>query len=239
MADNWHEYQEEAAQLFRSMGLEADTNVTMYGVRTQHDIDVVVRSRHVGFDITWLVECKHWKDPVNKLHVLGLRQIVTDLGADRGILLCEVGFQSGALEAAKLTNVQLTDLKNVGSTAGSDITAMRLRDLYDRAEHCRERYWNIPKDLRIRYGLRCDVTEWGYSGDVALRFCHQLFTPAFRGVYPFKAEGIEVYAEYGQAKQFDSPKEVLAAVEPKLIELEQQFLEAEKRAAADGRPGSV
>ncbi|MCY1220228.1 hypothetical protein D9M72_322340 [compost metagenome] len=50
---------------------------------------------------------------------------------------------------------------------------------------------------------------------------------------------MEAYAEYGQAKQFDSPNDVLAAVEPKLIELEQKFLEDEKRAIADGRPGSV
>jgi hypothetical protein len=37
--------------------------------------------------------------------VLALRQIVTDVGADRGILLSEKGFQSGAVEAATLTNV--------------------------------------------------------------------------------------------------------------------------------------
>ena len=105
------------------MGLDAETNVTMYGVRTEHDIDVVVRSRHVGFDITWLVECKYWKDPVNKLHVFGLRQIVTDLGADRGILLCEVGFQSGALEAAKLTNEAMDSLLPFGKKA------QRLREI--------------------------------------------------------------------------------------------------------------
>uniref|UniRef100_UPI00214D0BDC restriction endonuclease n=1 Tax=Klebsiella pneumoniae TaxID=573 RepID=UPI00214D0BDC len=42
-------------------------------------------------DIIWLVECKHWKNPVSKLHVLALREIVTEIGADRGILLSESG----------------------------------------------------------------------------------------------------------------------------------------------------
>ena len=75
-------------------------------MRTTHDVDVVVRSKHVGFEILWLVECKHWKTSVSKLHVLGLREIVADTGADRGIALSESGFQSGAVEAANLTNVQ-------------------------------------------------------------------------------------------------------------------------------------
>ncbi len=96
MAD-WAHYQEETAEFFRSIGLEANTNVTIRGVRTSHDVDVVVRSNHVGFDLLWLVECKYWKTPVSKLHVLALREIVSDIGADRGILMAERGFQSGVL----------------------------------------------------------------------------------------------------------------------------------------------
>src|SRR5690349_12216101 len=120
MATDWSDYQEEAASLFRSMGLDATTNETLTGVRTKHDIDVVVRSHHAGFEITWLVECKHWNSRVKKLHVLALREIVSDTGADRGILLAEAGFQSGAVEAANLTNVRVTSLENLRTTAGNE-----------------------------------------------------------------------------------------------------------------------
>jgi len=82
----WRGYQEEAAELFRSLGLDASTNVSIAGVRTTHDVDVLVRSHHAGFDVLWLVECKLWKTPISKLHVLALREIVADTGADRGIL---------------------------------------------------------------------------------------------------------------------------------------------------------
>jgi restriction system protein len=97
---SWRAYQESAAAFFRTLGLTAETDVRLTGVRTSHDIDVVVKSVHVGFEITWLVECKYWRTPVSKLHVLGLRQIVLEVGADRGILLSESGFQAGAIEAA-------------------------------------------------------------------------------------------------------------------------------------------
>lgn len=72
----WRDYQEEAAEFFRSLGLDASTNVSVDGVRTTHDVDVLVRSHHAGFDVLWLVECKLWKTPVSKLHVLALREIV-------------------------------------------------------------------------------------------------------------------------------------------------------------------
>jgi hypothetical protein len=78
---DWNDYQEETAEFFRSIGLEANPNVTINGVRTSHDVDVVLRSNHFGFDLLWLVECKHWKTPVSKLHVLALREIVSDTGA--------------------------------------------------------------------------------------------------------------------------------------------------------------
>src|SRR5688572_30087925 len=107
MAVDWKDYQEEAASFFRSIGLNASTDASVKGVRTSHNIDVLVKSVHAGFDITWIVECKHWKTRVSKLHVLALREIVQDIGADRGILLSEEGFQSGAVEAATLTNVQV------------------------------------------------------------------------------------------------------------------------------------
>ena len=51
VAQDWRGYQTEAAAFFRSLGREADTDVRMKGVRTYHDVDVVVRSHHVGFDI--------------------------------------------------------------------------------------------------------------------------------------------------------------------------------------------
>src|SRR5476649_2559669 len=100
MMPPWKEYQQEAADFFRSLGLTASTDITLQGVRTTHDIDVLVTIDVAGFDVRWIVECKYWKTAVTKLHVLALREIVSDLGADRGIVLCEMGFQKGAVEAA-------------------------------------------------------------------------------------------------------------------------------------------
>jgi len=220
MADSWREYQEEVARFFRSLGLEAITNFTVQGVRTTHDVDVLVKSHHAGFDVVWIVECKDWARAVTKLHVLALREIVADMGADRGILLSESGFQSGAVEAAALTNVHVTSLANLRKTASAEITAMRLREVYDRVEACRERYWNIPKETRIRAGLRPDVGVAGYSSIQVIDLSSELMTRAFRGSYPFEIDSMGAILMFGSARQFSSPNEILSFVEPIIAELE-------------------
>lgn len=219
----WKKYQEDAAAYFRSLGLNASTDVTVKGARTSHDIDVLVTSHYVGFDITWLVECKCWKTPVNKLHVLALREIVSDVGADRGILLSESGFQSGAKEAASLTNIQVTSIADVRESASNSIYAMRLRDLYDRVGICKDRYWDIPKSERINYGLRADVGEHDYSGARVIDMCVDLLTRAFRGSYPFQSEDIGVFIQFGKNKNFESPQEIVEFLEHKVSELEKKL----------------
>jgi hypothetical protein len=160
MTATWQDYQAEAASFFRSLGLDAATDVRLVGVRTNHDIDVVVKMHHVGFDVTWLVECKHWRNPVSKLHVLSLRSIVSELGVDRGILLCETGFQSGAIEAATLTNVQVTSLEQLRNSAANEIIAMRLRELFDRVEVCKSRYGIFQS---ISESSMVYVMMWGHG----------------------------------------------------------------------------
>jgi len=226
MASNWKEYQEEAARFFRDLGLDAQTNITVQGVRTTHDIDVLVRSHHFGFDITWIVECKYWATSVTKLHVLALREIVADLGADRGILLAENGYQSGAIEAANLKNVRLTSLLDAQMHASADITAMRLRELHDRIESCRERYWDIPKETRIERGLRQEVGAPGYSAFHVFQVVDDVLPKGLRGVFPIEARlAVSLARLTGQGfpAQISSAEELIEVLSPMITDLERRL----------------
>ena len=233
MAEDWKDYQEEAAEFFRGLGLDAKTNVTLEGVRTKHDIDVVVRSQHVGFDILWLVECKHWKTKVSKLHVLGLRQIVADIGADRGILLCEVGFQSGAIEAAGLTNIYPTSLGDFQITSSGQINSMRIRDLFDRIESCNKRYWDLPKEDRIEQGLRPERTAvGGYDGQTVIGLVTELLGKALRASYPITCDRLTPFVSlaaivYQIPETIVSIQELLKIVEPLVLDLESKLTRCE------------
>lgn len=221
MAAAWQNYQEEAAAFFRSLGMEAQTNVTVHGIRTSHDVDVLVKSRHVGFEVTWIVECKCWQTPVNKLHVLALREIVADTGADRGILLSESGFQIGAKEAASLTNIHLHSLAESEAAASAEVIAMRLAELNDRVQKCRFLYWELPKSLRIQYDLRPDVGVFGYLGDAVIKLAESTLLKAFRNVYPFEADYMSRAAgSWNFPEVLGSPEQVVQHLEPLVAELE-------------------
>jgi restriction system protein len=223
----WATYQEEAGEFFRSIGLEASTNVTLKGVRTSHDIDVVVRSNHVGFDLLWVVECKHWKTPVSKLHVLALREVVSDLGADRGILLAESGYQRGALEAAQLTNVQLTSIEELTVTASRALGMAQLRVIQERLDQCRVRYWNLDKEIRIDHGLRPDVVGGGYSATSVMEVTEAALNSAFRGEIPIvtRDSGTFMHIEFRYLELFsaNTPGDLIALLEPLIADLEMRL----------------
>lgn len=225
---DWNDYQEETAEFFRSIGMEANTNVTINGVRTSHDVDVVVRSNNFGFDLLWLVECKHWKRSVSKLHVLALREIVSDTGADRGILMAEKGFQSGALEAAQLTNVQLTSLAELRISASYALGMAELRVIQERVDQCRTRYWKLSKDARIKYGLRQPVhVSGGYTAYEVLQIANYVLNYAFSRGFPIIDDGTNIWvrglADDDSSNLAKTPAELIENLEPLIADLEQRL----------------
>lgn len=230
MAEDWREYQESAAEFFRTLGMTASTDITLQGVRTKHDVDVFVEIDLAGFGVRWIVECKHWKHPVTKLHVLALREIVSDLGADRGVILCETGFQSGAHEAAQFTNVQVSSLTELGDASESALASFRLRELFNRSCVARERYWAISKDDRIAQGLRGAVGDpsYTYCGTFVAEAVERILGVAFRGFYPIALDPFDaIKLNCDLPKTLDTPRDVLALLEPLIADLEQKLDAAE------------
>jgi hypothetical protein len=113
----WHDYQGRAADFFRDLGMDANVDERLKGARGQHDVDVVVRATRAGIEQVWVVECKWWRRAVTKVHVAALAQIVQDVGADRGIILSEKGFQAGAISLASSSNITLTSLAELNESA--------------------------------------------------------------------------------------------------------------------------
>lgn len=123
---DWRAYQEATAAVFRRLGCNAEVDHRVTGVRATHDIDVYASFIRSSIRCTWVVECKLWATRVPKEKVLALKTIVDDLGADRGIIICEKGFQPGAQDAARGTNItlvtSLADFEQTAMAASSEIS---------------------------------------------------------------------------------------------------------------------
>jgi hypothetical protein len=118
----WRDYEVQARDFFRTMGIAAEVGEVVRGARAEHRVDVVVRPRQLGWTHLWLVECKAVTRPVPKEKVLTFLQVVADAGADRGFLLAEAGFQPSAQHAAAHTNVTLTSLSGLHRMAEEELT---------------------------------------------------------------------------------------------------------------------
>lgn len=235
---DWAVYQRSVAEFFESLGMEALVDHRVRGVRTTHDIDVLVRATYVGFDITWVVECKAWRSRVPKEKVLALRQIVDDVGADRGFLLAESGYQSGALEAALVSNVTLTSVADLTERLSYDLAMTKLVKLEPRADEAKRRYWNLSKQTRIAAHLRPDVGVPGYSSTKVLAGVDQLLREVrlhgFPLVYsPFAAAltpSSHCYKPLGGPDDvvIDDPEALFALLDGQLCEVEARLEAAEK-----------
>ncbi len=149
---NWREYQEETAQFFRSLGYGAVVNASVDGARSRHDVDVWVTLSRSGLQIQWIIECKLWKRRIGKEKVMALKAIVDDIGADRGVLLSEIGFQKGATSAAGRANITLTSLAELGQIARGELLSLLTHKLEIRAMHLQQSLFNLFQHQQIRGG---------------------------------------------------------------------------------------
>jgi len=103
---DWRDLQERTAAILRECGFDAQTDVSIEHVRGTSDLDVRAEDKSPPPRLV-ICECKLWGKPVNKSTVHAFRTVVGDAGADTGYLISSKGFQSGAIESAKSTNVKL------------------------------------------------------------------------------------------------------------------------------------
>ena len=123
---DWEKYQHQASWLLGELGFTTEVNARLTEANgAANMIDVAARRTVAGVDLLWIIECKYWNKPVDMGAVRDLRTLVLDLGADRGLLMSESGFQSGAIMTAKQKNITLTSLDDLRENADDEILAAR------------------------------------------------------------------------------------------------------------------
>ena len=111
--------------------------------------------------------------------MLVLAEIVQDLGADRGFLLSEIGFQSGAILQSTKRNITLTSLHDLREAVKSGINEQVLSRLNWRADRAKAEYWRRHyEEKKYLTGLLISP-HWFY-----LDYLSVVFDQAARGLYP-------------------------------------------------------
>jgi hypothetical protein len=117
--------------LLRSLGYKAERGVKIKGVRGKHQVDVAACFEFGGLCYSVIVECKYWNERVKKAQVAVLSSVVSDIGAEKGIIISTKGFQKGALELAKNSNIELLTFDQFAKKAGETMEKALRHQCFD------------------------------------------------------------------------------------------------------------
>lgn len=106
---DWRDLQAQLARILGECGLAVEIEKSIETVRGAVSIDVYAEDATRKPTTLYLCECKHWSSAVPKTVVHAFRTVVSDYGANWGLIISSSGFQRGAYEAASNSNVRLLD----------------------------------------------------------------------------------------------------------------------------------
>jgi hypothetical protein len=189
---DWRDLQDRVAELFREMGYLVQSPFKVNLVRGQKEVDVFIEDRRTSVPHRILVECKHWANPVPQETVHSMRTIMQDSGANTGIIVSSAGFQSGAGEAAAMSNIHL-------------MTWDALQVAYGHEWFFRQTELIAPlaAKLQLTDGLYLDQGEAEKSIANLMRFERMGTTGK---LYEFLSEGrLVIFEIMGGPKSYDQP----------------------------------
>ncbi len=161
---NWRDFQTETAEVFTAAGCGAEIEKTVEGVRGKHDVDVYVTFKKYGIGCTWIIECKFWNSNVPKEKVAALQSIVSDLGADRGVIISKEGFQSGAIRLAQNSNITLASLDDLKDYLKEEVEQREVDFIESQLTHLKYDLLNLSIKEKTKYGFKSHYPD-GIDGN--------------------------------------------------------------------------
>lgn len=113
-----------------------------------------------------------------------------DIGADKGFIISEVGFQSGALEAAQNTNIVLYTFEELVLNSTNAIQKLILESFSRRIRFLEHKYYAHSKKIRIKYNLKNDFLDYPiqFSGNILIFMVYDAIFAAKNNNYPIVLE---------------------------------------------------
>ncbi len=200
----WQELQNFVAQVFTEIGCDARIEHSLTTVRGSINIDVYVEDKIGTPPLIYLCECKHWNSRVPKSIVHSFRSVVSDVGANRGLIISKTGFQAGAFEAAEHSIIELltwdgfqktfyerwlqTMSQRLAESADQIFKYMSMPPLLDRdydqfpgsRDWSDERWWQYIGYFHKKYGLLTRAMTYSISSmGIKKEFPLDVFIPHF------------------------------------------------------------
>lgn len=104
--ESWKEMEKSVAQILIASGMDAEIQKTINLARGTVTVDVFAQPKKSLYGPI-ICECKYWNTAVPQEKVFAFSKVVGDSGASLGLLISRHGFQEGAINAARYSNLKL------------------------------------------------------------------------------------------------------------------------------------
>lgn len=116
---DWKTYESITRYIYENLGKQAGVRVKGHGQNCKvtgrsgvlHQIDVLTTHSDGLHSYDTAIECKYWKEKVNKDTVMKVASIIEDTGISKGVIVTKSGFTKDGLEYAKFKNIGLVELR--------------------------------------------------------------------------------------------------------------------------------
>lgn len=118
---DWKIYESITKYIYEALGKEFGVKIKGYGSTckvigksgVEHQVDVLTSHSDGIHTYLTAIECKYWKEKVNKVIVMKLVEIIEDSGINKGIIVCKNGFTKDGVKFAKYKNIELVELREL------------------------------------------------------------------------------------------------------------------------------
>ncbi|MBF4473049.1 restriction endonuclease [Flavobacterium sp. HJJ] len=116
---DWKKYEEITKYIYETLGKESGVKIKGYGNNCKvngksgisHQIDVLTTHSDGIHTYKTAIECKYWKEKINKDIVMKVSSIIEDADISKGVIVTKSGFTKDGLEYAKFKNIGLVELR--------------------------------------------------------------------------------------------------------------------------------
>ncbi len=118
---DWKSYEELVKDIYESLGKASNVKILGYGngckrkgnSGVEHQIDVLTSHNDGLHEYLTDIECKYWKQKVDKDIVMKVKEIVVDCNFSKGIIVSKIGFTPDAIDYARFVGIGLVELREI------------------------------------------------------------------------------------------------------------------------------
>ncbi len=118
---DWKKYESITKYIYQTLGEKSGVKIKGYGNTCKvigksgvsHQIDVLASHSDGIHTYETAIECKYWKEKINKDIVMKVSEIIVDANINKGIIVSKNGFTQDGIDYAKYRNIELVELREI------------------------------------------------------------------------------------------------------------------------------